>query len=788
MKRQLLPYKIIGALDTETTNFMTLDEHCAFPCLFQLGTTDANLRDINADNVEYNVNVSLYRHAGEVYNALDKLIDNAHDYVPIIMVHNLGFDMFSLSPYINRFDTEVCAKNSRKPITITLKESDTPKLRFWDTLGFSAKSLAKMGEECGYNKLSGSWDYNLIRTPDTILSADELAYATHDIYALCAYIGYWLRLNPDIEEAELGSRIITKTGVVRYKRKNKFFNLKGIGCKQTCGNYWMRNSAYELPKTDDELTTMHAATSGGFTFIGSKSASVPYECKKSETVAGFDATSQHPAQMISHYVPCHFKEATCEILDIDLELIEQVSVQSIVDNWARPFPVAFYALIHFENIRLKADSVFEREGIASISAARLSNKDKASNARIEFGKIVSADELYTYITELDYWIMCQVYEWDNVNAISGYETARFVRPTDYSVLSVMEFYRAKALFKSFMSDTSSASLEQMIEIAPASLIDDMLEENADAVDVKAYYQILKSDLNALYGIEITNEAKPEQYIDKIEGIKNEKAKGIDNLPSSPKTWYQYGARIVGWSRVSQVIHIIHAYPYCKRIINGDTDSLKMLVKKKYLKDIKQEFAHIGNAINRAQKIVCARVERCYPDKFLYIENLGRYELEFEASEFFASWNKAYMHNTKTGYEITLAGIPTYKRLSDTEQSSITDYCVNEIQRKGRAFSSVAPEILGYNVTFSPDVTRLNAHSVPKWATWIDSDITDYKGNTAHVIAPAAIALYPEPKIIGSFDTQENRTNFSIAKQNNEHMSEKASIIFFNGREVERMEM
>lgn len=530
MRKKGKPYRIIGAYDSETTNIVLPGQRrAAFPILHQMGLIsepEKPLSGIDADNVESRVNVEMCRHAWELYARLDALAQPGRDYVPVIACHNLGFDMYGIAEWLNSRDVRVLAKSARKPITFTiLDDNGNPCLVLWDTLVFSQKPLSMMGHECGYEKLVGSWDYDLIRTPETALSADELAYASHDIYALIAWLGYWLRMNPDIDETALACRIVTKTGVIRYKRSQRFDSLRGIGAKYNCGRFWNYLNRSQQPKSDDELFTMHASTRGGFTFCASKWASVPITKEKGFIVAGYDATSQHPAQMVSRFYPVGFHKADCRSLELAFKIVTSKTAEKVLLNLARAFPVAFDAVFEFENLRPKAGSLFEREGIYPLASARFSKrsidnldngdsdifkdaifengyKDTADNPTFAFGKLVRADRARLFVTELAAWEIAQCYDFDSVRAISGYMTMRFARPSDMAVISVMQFYQAKNVFKHAMREyeqthTVSCSEDLLRCGISSAIVEDMERGDLAADDLQFVYLGLKADLNGL---------------------------------------------------------------------------------------------------------------------------------------------------------------------------------------------------------------------------------------------------------------------------------------------------
>ena len=798
MKQREKPvYRIIGAYDSETTNYTMQGVVKAFPILHQLGLLDGTpISDIDSENVEGHTQIELYRHTLDLYERLDELVNVRSDYVPVICCHNLSFDMYGLSAWFDRHTVKVLAKSARKPITFTIMRDDgSIGLVIWDTLIFTQMSLERMGKDCGYLKAVGKWDYNLVRTPETPLTADEIEYSKKDIYTLLAYLGWWLRRNPDISPDLLALNVTTKTGVVRQRRKVRFLNLKGYGKRFNIGQFWYYQNKKEMPKTDDELFTMQAAMRGGFTFCSSKNASVVFDLEQTgKRVFAFDATSQHPAQIVSHRVPEDFHETTSKVLTLAFELVQLVDLQRVLDKWENPFNVAFYGCFEFTNLKPKKGTVFERFGILPLASARYKPieftydedngdrkahedfrrfggyVDKVIEPVCEFGKLVSADVARLYITELTAWEICQCYDFDSVRGISGYITGRFTRPTDMCVISVMQFYKAKNEFKKarkeYYSGKHISNYDMLLDLKVSPVIvDGMRDRTISDADIESAYLSLKADLNALFGIEASNEFRRDTILGK-NGIEFFGDFGICNAPENPKAWYQFGSRIVGWSRIAQICVMLLVEPYVDTIINGDTDSVKVLAEKAQLPNILDALEKLGCAIDTAKKSVCSRVEDSYPKYHDGLSNIGHYVYEFESDSFCASWNKAYCthdiddRDGKRHYHFTLAGIPT---------GNVNRYC-DSLDVCEWDFKRVCNVMLGYNVTFAYDVLKLNGRKFPEWGEVFFEHVTDYLGNESFVCEPAALALYPMSKTINDTSNDENATNSIIALENNPNVN------------------
>lgn len=803
------PYRIIGAYDSETTNISDGADKSAFPILHQLGLIDAPISTIDNDNVEKFTRLYLYRHSIDLYDALERIVQANLVYVPVVCCHNLSFDMYGLAPWLAEHDVRVLAKSQRKPISFTvLDENGQTQLVIWDTLVFAQKSLGYMGDECGYPKLTGNWDYDLVRTPDTPITEQEKGYAAHDIYALLAWLGYWCRLNPDIKPDDLGLRVVSKTGVVRRRRVQRFSKLKGKGYKRTVGQFWNFINAQNMFGTDEELYTCQAATRGGFTFCARNNASRVFDFKSNEgrRVYGFDATSQHPSQMVSHRYPVRFKQATAENLTTAFQCIELITLDDVLAHYEKPFGVAFYGAFEFTNLRLKRNTPFGDWGIAPLAWARcreyecqetiaeenqqgeefrehmatLGYRDKVERPTYAYGKLESAASAVLWITELTAWEIAQAYEYDSVRAIQGYMTLSFDKPSDMCLVSVMQFYAAKNAFKHargcYYAGKPLDNQKELLSYGiPEFVVSGMQDGTVDDSVVESTYLGLKADLNALFGIEACNEYRRDTVLSG-NGIEYTGEFGVVNAPKQPKAWYQLGQRIVGWSRIAQCIVMMLCHPYVETIVNGDTDSVKFVIKDENLGKVKHALERMDTSIDRAKHDVCSRVRTHYPDMYDSLDGIGHYVLEFDTLRFCASWNKAYCisetdpRDNQEHIRFTLAGVPTKKvnKLADS------------LVKRGWTFEDVCDTFLGYNVTYAHDITGLNARAFPEWGSMYVDEVTDYQGHSSKVVEPSALCLYPMAKTVNDTANTENVNNMRCALRNRPQVNIEPVIITLDG--------
>ena len=809
-KRPYKPYRIIGAYDSETTNLSSGVDKRAFPILHQLGLIDVPINTIDNGNVERLTSLYLYRHTIDLYQALQRIADAHVSYVPVICCHNLSFDMYGLAQWLGeQTNVRVLAKSQRKPISFTiLDDDDQPRLVIWDTLVFAQKSLGYMGDECGYPKLAGDWDYDLIRTPNTPLTNEERAYAAHDIYSLLAWLGYWCRLNPDINPDDLGLRVVSKTGVVRRRRVQRFSKLRGKGLKRDVGHFWGFINNQNSFTEDDELYTCQASTRGGFTFCSKSNASRVFDFAENEgrKVYGFDATSQHPSQMVSHRYPVRFQEATAENLTLAFQNIQLTTLDDVLRHYEKPFGVAFYGAFYFEGLRLKPGTPFGDWGIAPLAWARckeyqveptiaeenqqgeefrqhmasLGYKDRVTDPVYSYGKLEGATSAVLWLTELAAWEVCQAYDFDIVKGIQGYMTLSFDKPSDMCVISVMQFYAAKNAFKQargryYANEPLDNQKELLGYGIPEFVVSGMQSHTIDDSVVESTYLGLKADLNALFGIEACNEYRRDTVLGAT-GIEYEGAFGVANAPKQPKAWYQLGQRIVGWSRIAQCVVMMLCYPHVETCVNGDTDSVKFVIRDSELDNVKLALQRMDAAIDKAKADVCSRVRRSYPEQYDPLTDIGHYVLEFSTYRFCAAWNKAYCiseydpRDRREHVRFTLAGVPS-KKVNQLADSLI---------ESGWSFADVCDTFLGYNVTYAHDITGLNARAFPEWGDMYRGRVTDYQGHTSNVTEPSALCLYPMAKTVNDTQNAENSTNMQAAVRNRPQVNTEPLIITVDG--------
>lgn len=784
-KRQQHNYKIAGCFDIETSNNEGFEAQPVCYQFSQLREALQPVRDLTNETVAGALEVFIDRDYREAYARFDALIERYAKLpvVPVVMVHNLAFELWALSPYIAKHDAEGCSKSCVKPLTIVIKDAKgEPALVFWDTLSFAGKSLATLGDECGYPKLTGSWDYLKHRTTATPLSEAEEAYAREDVIVPFAWLAYHLTLT-GLDESKLACRILTKTSAVRYKVGSTIGG-KHIARNCTIDRDWARRNAAEEPGTDDELYTIHAGTRGGFTYCARSYASHVFKADSAHKIYKFDACSMHPFHALAHYVPSNYREISpAKALQL-FEHVQAIEPAQILANYHAPFHGAnFYGAFHFENLRIKPGSVYERDGISSFASSRFNLRPvksqledneggfefkehiaalgycdvATSDAVFAFGKFFGASGAVLWLNELSAWELSRQFVWDSVQPVNTcYATGQIMEPTKRSVMAFNLMYKNKSLFKKAKGQYEHGETVDPLEFVPDYLMEAMQRhEPAVKQDVELFYLSTKADLNALYGIEATNEAKPEILLDPESGYEVSESRGVEALPQRPKTWFQYGSHIVGWSRIHQILFIELVSAATDAVfINGDTDSHKIYTTA--------SLDEIEAALRPLHEACAATIEtnrRILPEWYEWypMDGLGLYECEGSPEQFVAAWNKCYAELEGGRIDLTMAGVPCDKRFAMPD-GSIIDHSYNRIANllyeRGESFEEITGKMIGYNVSISSNITGMNLRTLPKWNTF---------GADGQ---PCAVHLSPMLKTIGDTTKATNWVNSLYALDNN----------------------
>ena len=796
------PYRVWCIFDTETSNVID-DEGCtrAYPILYI--ANDVHEVPMSEYEVDHPLEVVTFlRHEEEMLTYLDDVVEAGLEAqeIPVLCVYNAIFDLQTILYRLHdRYDMKVNAQSSTNIYTLDLLRDGKEVLRVWDTYHLEMGGLKAMGRTCGVAKLLGEWDYDLVRTPDTPLTAQELEYAKRDVQVIPAYLRYLCDANEWLKPDMFGSKVLTKTSLVRQMARNEIGPLK----VRTQGGKPLRLlEAFEAlctreqPKDYESYALRLACFRGGLTFTAASVASLVLT-----NVCSIDETSAHHAFLNGRRVPVQFDRLSEDHMRLWLWDIGRYSLDDVLYRYAYPFQRWFHMAIEFENLRLRKGSCFEAWGIGLLAQAKFTSRaarsdigddnerhlvseddirsrgfgDSCEGATFAFGKLMMASRCVVHVTELEYWCMLQVYEWDSATPIRGEGTIRSIWPPDFVTLqSNVLFERkndAKVINENYL-EGKSYELEIPSSI-PRSVADALLEGALSSNFVSSWYSsTVKGAFNSIYGTQAQNLMKPEYTVDnEAELLVNQDTKttpeNYDERLSEvkhPMVLYTYGMRIVGGSRMQLIIALMLMWESLGNRVTccgGDTDSIKVRCDLDVtVDDILGALEPLHVAITEAIALSMGRLRETWPDKASTLDHVGCFEIERargSKSPFYAlhmeAWNKARVSVTQEGHaHITCAG------LSRPEGAYTIEHWLSDMQARGHDLRKLLPLVLGYNVTITHDVCHALEHRKPLYSAIYEDDVTDYLGRTSHVRTHEAIALAPTNRKMGDTLKHVNEDN------------------------------
>ena len=196
-----------------------------------------------------------------------------------IWVHNLAYEYQFL---LNIFDTENISVFARKP--------HKPMYAIFDGIKFRCSyfltrlSLKAWGDNVGIvEKKTGQLDYNVIRTPKTILTKENLEYCENDVLVMYYGLLKYIEKYTFIENIPL-----TQTGEVRRVVKNLYKD-----------NYnYHKKMTKLLPRDKEEYLFMKQCFAGGYTHSNYLNTNMVITRVQSK-----DISSSYPTVMIAEKFP-----------------------------------------------------------------------------------------------------------------------------------------------------------------------------------------------------------------------------------------------------------------------------------------------------------------------------------------------------------------------------------------------------------------------------------------------------------------------------------------------------
>lgn len=505
----------------------------------------------------------------------------------IVYVHNLSYEFQFLISHVDF--NEVFARKKRHPIKCLINNSFEFKCSYF----LSGLSLEKTAENITITKIEklvGFLDYRKLRHSKTVLYDNELAYCEHDLLVIHYFILEEMGKNGN----DISKIPLTKTGYVR----------------QYCRNYIKTHTNYkryrekilnEAPIEEELFCLLNKAFQGGYTHANYKKI-----FSLISDVHSIDFTSSYPAQMVAHKYP-RGKFIKCEIRDKE-------HFKEMINKYACVFEV------RLTNVESKTS-----HHIISSSKCAYGTSEKY-NAKIDNGRLVRSDEIYTFMTDVDFKNFEKFYTYDEIGVNKFYFTTYDYLPKEI-IECVLKFYSDKTTLK-------------------------------DIAEKIAEYFVSKGMVNGIYGMMVTNPLNDEIYFEDDEWKKEtpEISSALYKAYKSVNQFlcYQWGVWITAWARYELFKGIIEMGDDC---IYCDTDSIKFVNLQKHEDFIVNHNKEIFNNLALALLHFDLDVDLLSPKDIKGKSHpLGVWEYEGKYDLFKTLGAKRYMVKKGENYEVTVSGM------------------------------------------------------------------------------------------------------------------------------------
>lgn len=311
-----------------------------------------------------------------------------------VYVHNLSFEFQFMRRFF--YITDGFYRDVRKPLKALLNDS----IELRDSYALSNMSLAKFCQNTAnvtHYKLVDTYDYSKIRTPDTVLTEEELAYCYNDVRGLAECIREYMRTD------SLAIIPMTSTGFVRRDFRRHYSKNKRL--RQYFKDTRLDPHLYEMCKD---------AFRGGDTH-----ANLLWGRQTLHGIHSFDIKSSYPACMMMDQFPIgkFFKIAPSTFYNRDMS------------------EFAMLIECRFENLKYSGSC---GNPYLPYSRCKAVSKERV----IDNGRILRADLVQCVLTDIDLEIMKREYSYTGFYIREVWASKYGPLPQEFKEC-LMNYFRAK---------------------------------------------------------------------------------------------------------------------------------------------------------------------------------------------------------------------------------------------------------------------------------------------------------------------------------------------------------
>lgn len=755
----------MASFSTETTTLGEGAHKISFAHAFSFLTWE-NVEDMR-EYAPSRARLGIVRSEEAAMDRLAELMDlgEASGCIPIVSGYGLMLDLQPLMRRLNdAYELDVLAKSAGSIYVLDLIDGDGAKLlRFWDVSNLDGRGLRAMADDAGH-ELPPPMDREKPRHPGTPFTGGEEKAMRSELETIPLYIRSFLERNPWISSDDVGSSIMTLTGVPRKWAKAFLAPLRftrSDGRSDTLGRAFDAQCTAERARTFEQYAMRKACYRSGWAFTAAATAH-----RVMTNVHAIDEDSSYHAFICGKFYPDRFERTneTAAIIAYGCDVIEHTDA---LENYAKPWPVAFHALMRFHNVRLRTGSCFERYEFGLLSEHKFhsmlrrnpgadernmraeervraeSFHDTAVGAEFAYSKLMRADSCDVFVTEIEFACMAQVYEWDSYEIIDGEHATRFSRVPDYVALQSMHFYREKERMKH------------------------------DPERDEAAYRMVKSQLNSIYGAQAMDEHRPGFIVNDVGDLVIDETSlttpaTFDDLAKRPRGIYTLGIRIAGWSRY----HLVTA---CRLIweslgtgaviTSGDTDSLKISLDVELCeRDIMQALQPLHDATAQAVRWHSERIRREFPGMATDMTACGRFQLENVYPLGMEFWAKGRAFVDEDGEaHVTMAGIP-----QPGNEANLA-YALRCMMADGYGFGESCERLFGWNTFVDHPLSHSLEISQPSAGDTVELGLYDYLGVPMDIEGHQAATVSRVGQSIGDISLIQNQHTLDYQRRRGREM-------------------
>lgn len=578
-----------------------------------------------------------------------------------IYVHNLSYELGWILHYFTF--TDVMANKRLKPIKCVCDNGIEFRCSYLLS-GYSLNTLANVYLSGRVKKLVGTVDYSLIRHTQSRLTRTDYQYIYNDVRIVYEYIKMKIEQDGDITKIPN-----TKTGYVRKLLKQNCVGDRGVRnrYRQSANNKRYRLLIKTLTiGSVDEYKQMQRAFQGGFTHCSSINQGKVFN------VGHYDFTSSYPTCLVAYQYPVSAGHKV------------KVKTQKEFDRYCKGYCCIFD--VHF--IGLRPRIIYENY----LSSSKCVYNP--SDTIINNGRIVESDDLFTTITNVDFEIIKQCYEWDKIEWSNFYIYIKGYLPKPY-VETILDLYEKKTMLKG----VSGRETE---------------------------YQSAKENINSLYGATVTSIIHDRYAI--TDGTWETTTPDINielekyNNQYNRVLFFPWGIFCTAWARYNLFFGGI--FKFGKDYVYSDTDSVfvRNYDTPEHLKAIQDYNEYITDLLKKACDFHHIPYDKLAPKTIKGVPKpLGVWDFEGQAN-FKALRAKCYMTETSGHFQMTVSGLAKDKAVKYLHKKYGNDLFK----------------------CFTDDMYIPKGHTGKQTHTYIEDtiegDVTDYQGVDGHYFERSAIHL------------------------------------------------